>query len=199
MFNYACISNARISIMSGIVVLLSGSGTNLQAILNAKHPYTGADKIDVKYVISDNPKAFGLERAQKKKIPTLSQPNIKLLEKSVTKLAKANKIDLIVLAGFMKLLSAGFVRRWESHIINIHPSLLPAFKGAGAIKQAYDYGCRITGVTIHYVDKGMDTGKIIAQQECRISKRDTLQTLEKKIHKIEHKLYPNVIKELLRK
>ena len=123
--------------------------------------------------MSDNPKAFGLERAQKEKIPTLSQPNIKLLEKSVTKLAKANNVDLIVLAGFMKLLSAGFVERWESQIINIHPSLLPAFKGAAAIERAYDYGCRITGVTIHYVDKEMDTGKIIAQQECRISKRDT--------------------------
>ena len=98
----------------------------------------------------------------------------------------------------MRLLNPGFVRRWESHIINIHPSLLPAFKGASAIKQAYDYGCRMTGVTIHYVDEGMDTGKIIAQQECRISKRDTLETLEKKIHAIEHKLYRNVIRELLK-
>ena len=184
--------------MSGIIVLLSGSGSNLQAIMDAGHPYTGADKIDVKYVVSDNPKAYGLERAQKAKIPTLTQPNLKLLEESVTKLAYANKVELIVLAGFMRLLSVGFVQRWESQIINIHPSLLPAFKGASAIDQAYNYGCRMTGVTIHYVDKGMDTGKIIAQQECRISKRDTLSSLYGKIHKIEHKLYRNVIRELLK-
>ena len=185
--------------MSGIIVLLSGSGTNLQAIMDAGHPYTGADKIPIKFVMSDNHDAYGLKRAKDANIPTLSQPRLTLLEKEVTKLCVANKTDLIVLAGFMRLLSAGFVQRWESHIINIHPSLLPAFKGAGAIKRAYDYGCRMTGVTVHYVDEGIDTGKIIAQQAVRIAKRDTLETLEQKIHKAEHKLYRNVIRQLLKK
>lgn len=175
--------------MSGIVVLLSGSGTNLQAIIDADIP--------IKFVMSDNHDAYGLKRAQEKKIPTLSQPRLNLLEEEITKLCIANKIDLIVLAGFMRLLNPGFVRRWESHIINIHPSLLPAFKGASAIKQAYDYGVKVAGVTVHYVDKGMDTGTIIAQQTVKVEKRDTIETLEEKIHEVEHKLYPRTIKWLL--
>ena len=98
----------------------------------------------------------------------------------------------------MKLLSSKFVKRWEGKIINIHPSLLPSFKGAHAIEQAFDYGVKVTGVTVHYVDRGMDTGPVIAQQVVRIAKRDTIETLEEKIHKVEHKLYPKVIKDLLK-
>ena len=173
-----------------IVVLISGSGTNLQAILDAGIP--------IKFVMSDNHNAYGLERAEKRNIPTLSQPKLGLLEKSITKLCIANKVNLIVLAGFMKLLSSEFVKRWEGKIINIHPSLLPAFKGAHAIEQAFDYGVKVTGVTVHYVDGGMDTGPIITQQVVRVAKRDTVETLEEKIHKVEHKLYPKVIKNLLK-
>jgi phosphoribosylglycinamide formyltransferase-1 len=180
-----------------IVVLLSGSGTNLQAIMDAGHPFTGYGRINVKFVMSDKHNAYGLERAQKRKIPTLSQPKVKLLEKSVTTLCKANNVDLIVLAGFMRLLTPGFVRKWKNKIINIHPSLLPSFKGADAIEQAYNYGVKYTGVTVHYVDKGMDTGSIIAQEVVPIKKSDSLNDLHAKIHAVEHKLYPNVIRELL--
>jgi phosphoribosylglycinamide formyltransferase-1 len=94
-------------------------------------------------------------------------------------------------------LSPGFVQRWESHIINIHPSILPEFKGAGAIKQALDAGISETGVTIHYVDKGMDTGSIIEQQRVPIYNNDSLEDLEQRIHEVEHKLYPRTIKWLL--
>jgi len=180
-----------------IVVLLSGSGTNLQAIMDAGHPWTGDGKIDIKFVMSDKHNAYGLERAQKRKIPTLSQPKLKSLEKEVTKLCKANKVELIVLAGFMRLLTPGFVKKWEKKIINIHPSLLPSFKGAQAIEQAYNYGVKYTGVTVHYVDKGMDTGQIIAQEAVSIKKSDSLNDLHAKIHAVEHRLYPNVIRGIL--
>ena len=106
-----------------IVVLLSGSGTNLQAIMDAGHPFINEGRINVKFVMSDRHDAYGLERAQKRKIPTLSQPRLNLLEKEVTKLCKANKVELIVLAGFMRLLNPGFVKKWNGKIINIHPSL----------------------------------------------------------------------------
>ena len=180
-----------------IVVLLSGSGTNLQAIMDAGNPFIDEGRINVKFVMSDRHDAYGLTRAKEKKIPTVSQPRLNLLEKEVTKLCKANKVELIVLAGFMRLLTPGFVKKWKGKIINIHPSLLPSFKGAHAIKKAYDYGVKYTGVTVHYVDKGMDTGSIITQEVVPIKKSDTLASLEEKIHKVEHKLYPNTIRELL--
>lgn len=175
--------------MSGIVVLLSGSGTNLQAIIDAELP--------VKYVLSDKPNAYGLTRAEKAGIPIEVWSNLKQLENNTSDICKRHKIDLIVLAGFMRLLSPGFVQRWESHIINIHPSILPEFKGAGAIKQALDAGISETGVTIHYVDKGMDTGSIIEQQRVPIYNNDSLEDLEQRIHEVEHKLYPRTIKWLL--
>ena len=181
-----------------IVVLLSGSGTNLQAIMDAGHPFTGEGKIKIKFVMSDKHGAYGLERAQKRKIPTLSQPKLKSLEKSVTKLCKANKVEVIVLAGCRRLLNPGFVKKWKGKIVNIHPSLLPSFKGAHAIEQAYNYGVKYTGVTVHYVDTGMDTGEIIAQEVVPIKKSDSLNDLHAKIHAVEHKLYPNVIREILK-
>jgi|TARA_Y100000310_G_scaffold310073_1_gene354908 phosphoribosylglycinamide formyltransferase-1 len=181
-----------------IVVLLSGSGTNLQAIMDAGHPFTGENKINIKFVMSDKHDAYGLKRAQKRKIPTLSQPKLKLLEKNVTKLCKANNVELIVLAGFMRLLNPDFVKKWKGKIINIHPSLLPSFKGANAVEQAYNYGVKYTGVTVHYVDEGMDTGSIIAQEVVTINKFNSLNDLYAKIHEVEHRLYPNVIRELLK-
>ena len=181
-----------------IVVLLSGSGTNLQAIMDAGHPFINEGRIKVKFVMSDKHDAYGLKRAQKRKIPTLSQPKLKSLEKSVTKLCKANKVELIVLAGFMRLLSPDFVKKWEGKIINIHPSLLPSFKGAHAVEQAYNYGVKYTGVTVHYVDEGMDTGSIIAQEIVTINKFNSLNDVYAKIHEVEHRLYPNVIRELLK-
>jgi len=176
--------------MAGIVVLLSGSGSNLAAIMENELP--------VKFVISDNLKAYGIDRAAKKKIPSFVQSDLKILELHVTKLCSSNDIDLIVLAGFMKLLSPAFVATWKGKLINIHPSLLPSFPGAHAIEQAFEYGVKYTGVTVHYVDGGMDTGQIIAQEPVKIAKHDTINNLNGKIHKVEHKLYPKVIKDLLK-
>ncbi|MCX5706345.1 MAG: phosphoribosylglycinamide formyltransferase, partial [Candidatus Omnitrophica bacterium] len=107
---------------------------------------------------------------------------------------KENNIDLIVLAGFMRILSSGFVNAYRGRIINIHPALLPFFKGEEGIKDAFNYGVKVTGVTVHFVDEEMDHGAIILQKEIRIEESDTLELLEAKIHKVEHKLYPEAIK-----
>jgi phosphoribosylglycinamide formyltransferase-1 len=177
-----------------IAVFVSGTGTNLQAMID------DAD-IDIEVVITNRNAKFvsALRRCESAGISWRSYlNNMENLEKYTTEIFEERKIELIVLAGFMKLLSPAYVKRWKGKIINIHPSLLPAFKGAHAIKQAFEYGVKYTGVTVHYVDEGMDTGSIIAQQTVKVAKRDTIETLEKKIHKVEHKLYPKVIKELLK-
>ena len=107
---------------------------------------------------------------------------------------KENKIALIAMAGFMRMLSASFVRAYKNRIINIHPALLPSFKGAQGIKDAFDYGVKVTGVTVHFVDAAMDHGPIILQEEIAVRKRDTLGSLERRIQELEHKLYQQAIK-----
>jgi len=176
-----------------IAVLVSGTGTNLQAIIDAD--------IEVEVVITNRESHFvsALRRCEKAGISWRAYlNNMENLEKYTTEIFEKKEVELIVLAGFMKLLSPAYVERWKGKIINIHPSLLPSFKGAHAIEKAIEYGVKVTGVTVHYVDEGMDTGSIIAQQTVKVAKRDTIETLEKKIHKVEHKLYPKVIKELLK-
>jgi phosphoribosylglycinamide formyltransferase-1 len=172
-----------------IVVLISGSGTNLQAILDAGIP--------VSHVISNTSEAQGLRRAENARIPWSSYKATHILEKEITAICEAKDIKLIVLAGFMRILGEQFIYRWRNKIVNVHPSLLPAFKGAHAIKRAWEYGVKVTGVTIHYVNEQIDEGEIIAQKTVNVTKKDTLETLERKIHKIEHKLYPTIIKKLL--
>ena len=176
--------------MAGIVVLVSGNGSNLQAIIDAGIP--------IKYVLSDNPDAYGLVRASNAGIPIQAVPGLSQLENFATTVCELHEIKLIVLAGFMRILNLEFVQRWKSQIINIHPSLLPKFKGISAIEEAFDAGVNTTGVTIHYVDEGMDTGDIIEQYPLTIIKHDTVEKLKTRIHKIEHKHYPNVIKKLLK-
>ena len=171
------------------VVLISGSGTNLQAILDAGIP--------VSHVISNTSEAQGLRRVEKARIPWSSYKATHILEKETTIICQQKNIKLIILAGFMRILGEEFIQTWRNKIVNVHPSLLPAFKGGYAIKQAWEYGVKVTGVTIHYVDERMDEGEIIAQKIVNVTKKDTLETLEQKIHKVEHKLYPTVIKKLL--
>jgi phosphoribosylglycinamide formyltransferase-1 len=177
-----------------IAVFVSGTGTNLQAMIDDVD-------IDIEMVITNRNAKFvsALRRCENAGISWISYlNNMENLEKYTTETFEEKNVELIVLAGFMKLLSPAYVKRWEGKIINIHPSLLPSFKGAHAIEQAFEYGVKYTGVTVHYVDEGMDTGSIIAQQTVKVAKRDTVETLEKKIHKVEHKLYPKVIKDLLK-
>lgn len=180
-----------------VAVLISGFGSNLQALIESCENKNFPAKICL--VISNKQDAFGLKRAQKAGIENLFLDNKAFktrveFEQEVDKHLQKHNIEIICLAGFMRLLSDFFINKWESKIINIHPSLLPAFKGVDAIKQAFDYKVKITGATVHIVTKEMDDGPIIAQEAVEIFKTDTLQTLEEKIHQIEHKLYPEALK-----
>ena len=171
-------------------VLISGSGSNLNAIIRSG--------INVKFVVSNNHNAGGLCIAKKANIPVYSWESLSKLESEVSKLILKYNTDLLILAGFMRLLSSNFIQSMPKlSIINIHPSLLPAFKGANAIEQALKYGVKYTGVTIHYVDEGMDSGLIIDQATIKIEESETIISLQKRLQKIEHKLYPSTIKRII--
>jgi len=177
-------------------VFISGNGSNLQAIINA----VKSGDIDAKLalVISSHGGAFGLKRAKEAGINTLvinpkDYTNKQSVDRDIVIHLKNEKIDFIVLAGYMRLLTPFFVKKYANKIINIHPSLLPSFKGMRGIKDAFTYGVRVTGVTVHFVNDKMDSGPIILQESFRISENDTVQTLGTKIHKIEHKIFPKAI------
>ncbi|MCM8771042.1 MAG: phosphoribosylglycinamide formyltransferase [Candidatus Omnitrophica bacterium] len=183
--------------MKNIAVFCSGKGTNLQAIIRAVKK--GKLNVNLALVISDNKEAYALKRAKKAKIKNIfvdpKQFPLKAdFEAKIIEYLEQEKIDLIVLAGFMRILSRDFVTRFKNRIINIHPALLPSFKGAHGIKDAFDYGVKVTGVTVHFVDELMDHGPIILQEALRVREDETLESLEARIHKIEHKLYPEAIR-----
>lgn len=180
-----------------IAVLASGNGSNLQAILDAlkNKKIRGVLKV----VFSDKEQAFALERARKAQVPCVAWKDPKAyatreaFDKAIIDLLKEEQIDLVVLAGYMRILSPVFVKAFKDHILNIHPALLPAFKGARAIEEALHYGAKVTGVTVHLVDEEVDHGPILAQEAVAIKPQDTLKTLTARIHKVEHKLYPQAI------
>lgn len=175
-----------------IAVLLSGNGSNLNAIIKKG--------INVSFVVSNNPEAPGLKIAQKSNIPTFSWKNLSALEVHVSELVKIHNINLVVLAGFMRLLSKEFINSFpQGSIINVHPSILPEFRGLNAIQQALESGAKYTGVTIHYVDEGIDTGEIIKQESIKIYENDTIVSLKKRLQALEHDLFPKVIESILSK
>jgi len=180
-----------------IAVFASGRGTNFAAIIRAVK--SGKIKANLSLLVCDNPSAGAIKKAKLAGIAVgLIQrgdfASRQEFEAEIIRYLQAKKIKLIVLAGFMRILSNDFVLRFKNKIINIHPSLLPAFKGSHAILDAFNYGARITGVTVHFVDELMDHGPIILQQALRIEENDTAESLEAKIHKIEHRLYPEAVK-----
>lgn len=180
-----------------IAVFASGRGTNFGAIIKATK--LGKIKANLSLLVCDNPKAGAIGRAKRAgiKIALVKREDFtdkKDFEAKIIQHLEENKIDLIVLAGFMRMLSPEFVRRYTGRILNIHPALLPSFKGSRSIKDAFDYGVKITGVTVHFVDEKMDHGPIILQKAVQIQEDDTLESLEKKIHKIEHRLYPQALR-----
>ncbi len=179
-----------------IAVFCSGSGTNLQAIIDAAK--RGDIKAEIALVVSDVPTCFALKRAEKASIKTLvvegkDFKSKKEFEAGILETLKKEKIDLIVLAGYMRLLSADFIREYKNRILNIHPALLPSFKGAHGIKDAFEYGIKITGPTVHFVTEDMDAGPVILQTAVKVMEDDTEATLAEAIHKEEHKLYPRAI------
>jgi phosphoribosylglycinamide formyltransferase-1 len=183
-----------------LAVFASGNGSNFSAIIKA----VKEKKIKVKFVVlvSDKPEAFVVKRAQKERITVILVRREDFasradFEAAIIQRLKNYKIDLIALAGFMRMLSCGFVKLYRKRIINIHPSLLPAFKGAHAILDALEAKVSFTGVTVHFVDKEMDHGPLILQRQIKIKRTDTLSSLEKRIHALEHELYPQAIKLFL--
>ena len=181
-------------------VLVSGEGSNLQAILDKVH---GQDGVEVVCVGSNKRSARGLERAGTAGVETGVFDAKDYRERAERDLMMGNwleehSIDLLVLAGFMEILSAEFIRRFEGRIVNVHPSLLPAFQGIRAIERAVEYGVRITGVTVHFVDEGVDSGPIILQQALELPYSPDLDVIEEAIHVIEHELLPRAVRLLAR-
>jgi phosphoribosylglycinamide formyltransferase-1 len=180
-----------------IVVLASGGGTNLQAILDQLHG--GDEGIEVVGVGSDKPGAKALERASEAGVETATFPADDFPGRAARDTAlgdwiEGQRADLVVLAGYMQLLSPEFVERFRGRVINVHPALLPAFPGIDAVQQAIDHGSKITGVTVHFVDEGVDSGPIILQRPVPVApSRDWAET-ERAIHATEHALLPETIR-----
>ncbi|HEY6653466.1 MAG TPA: phosphoribosylglycinamide formyltransferase [Solirubrobacterales bacterium] len=180
-----------------IVVLASGSGTNLQAILNQLHG--GEEGIDVVGVGSDKPGARALERARQAGVEAAVFPTDEYGDRAARDRVLGDWIeergaDLVVLAGYMQLLSPEFVGRFRNRVINVHPALLPSFPGIDALQQAIDHGSKITGVTVHFVDEGVDSGPIILQRPVPIPPSRDWDEAEKAIHATEHALLPETIR-----
>jgi phosphoribosylglycinamide formyltransferase 1 len=179
-----------------IVVLASGSGTNLQAILDELH---GREGIEVVGVGSDKPAAGALERGLRTGVETAIFPAAEYEDRAARDAAMGDWIeglnaDLVVLAGYMQLLSASFVARFRNRVVNIHPALLPSFPGLDAIGRALAAGVETTGVTVHFVDEGVDTGPVIAQREVPVPPGIAREELEAAVHAVEHELYPEAIR-----
>ncbi len=185
-----------------IAVFVSGNGTNLQALIDAE---AGKELAGgrVVLVVSDQPGAFALERARKAGIKTFVLEAAKFgsrdeYDKAVLRRLKEDKIELVVLAGFMRILSDSFIEEYKDRILNIHPALLPSFKGTSGIKDAFECGVKVTGVTVHFVESDLDAGPVILQSCVRVEENDTLDALEEKIHAEEHKLYPEAVRLFVR-
>jgi phosphoribosylglycinamide formyltransferase 1 len=183
-----------------LVVLASGSGTNLQAILDRLH---GREGIEVVGVGADKPDARALERGMRAGIETAVFPRAEYADRDARDAAigdwvEARGADLVVLAGYMQLLSPSFVQRFRNRVVNVHPALLPDFPGLDAIGQALRAGVEVTGVTVHFVDEGVDTGPAIARQPVPVPPGRDRAELEKAIHATEHRLYPEAIRAIAR-
>lgn len=192
-------NNTHASTPKRIAVLISGNGSNLQALIDACEADATLGKIAL--VLCNQTGAYGLKRAEKHGIASQvilhhDYENREAFDAAMDVILREHNIDLICLAGFMRLLSAPFVESWHGRMMNIHPSLLPAFKGAHAIEDALMYGVKITGCTVHYVTPEMDAGPIIAQKAVAVEAGDSFESLSERIHAAEHQLYPEALRLL---
>ncbi|HEX8647909.1 MAG TPA: phosphoribosylglycinamide formyltransferase [Thermoleophilaceae bacterium] len=180
-----------------VAVLVSGEGSNLQALIDSVHA-DGA--VEIVGVASNNPGAYGLRRAASAGIATGVFPTAEYTgradrDDALAAWLESLDVGLVVLAGFMELLGEGFVRRFAGRIVNVHPSLLPAFPGVRAIEQALDYGVRVMGVTVHFVDEGVDSGPIILQEAFDpVPYARDIEAVETRVHEIEHRLLPEAVR-----
>lgn len=183
-----------------VAVLASGTGTNLQALLDRVH---GKDDVEIVAVASDKPDAPALERARAAGVETSSFPCSAYTDRDERDRAMADwlvgrDVDLVVLAGYMQLLSDEFLTRFPDRVINVHPALLPAFPGLAAVDQALAYGVKVFGVTVHFVDSGVDSGPVILQRAIELPEaRDAGDVLER-LHPIEHELLPEAVRLIAR-
>ena len=179
-----------------LAVLISGSGSNLQSIFD----HIDQDRLNARIacVISNNPDAYGLKRAEIHKIPYYSVPHTAFadkgdFEKAILEVLAGYNPDLIILAGFMRILSEEFIHHYKNRILNIHPSLLPKYKGLNTHKRVLAAGDKQHGATVHVVTPDLDSGEIIIQQACRIDSDDDESSLQQKVHEIDHVIYPQAI------
>ncbi|HZG48668.1 MAG TPA: phosphoribosylglycinamide formyltransferase [Thermoleophilaceae bacterium] len=179
-----------------VAVLISGEGTNLQALLDSVH---GRDGIEIVAVGSSSAAAPGLERARRAGVesavfPLSAHPDRGARDRALADWLDAHGVELVVLAGFMELLGPEFIHRFAGRIVNVHPSLLPAFPGVDAIRRALDTGVRVTGVTVHFVDEGVDTGPIVLQESLELPYHPDIAAIEQRVHEIEHRLLPRAVR-----
>jgi phosphoribosylglycinamide formyltransferase-1 len=182
--------------MFKLAVLVSGSGSNLQAILDTLHRKVAG--IEVALVVSNLPGVRALVRAREAGVPTAvfsaaDFPSREERDRAMAGAIEEVGVELVVLAGYMNLLTPAFLERFPHRVINLHPALLPVFPGGHAVRDALEYGVKVTGVTVHYVDEGEDTGPIIRQEALPVHDSDTEDTLAERIHALEHMLLPRVI------
>ena len=184
-----------------IAVFASGNGSNFQAIAEA----IASKQVDATlcFLFCDNPKASVIERAKKMGIPfkvfsPKNYENRAAYESELLQQLELNAVDLIVLAGYMRIIGPTLLMAYANRILNIHPSLLPSFPGKSSIQDAFEANEKETGVTVHVVDAGVDTGPIIAQEKVAILPEDTLDSLETRIHQVEHRLFPQVIQKVIK-
>ena len=182
-----------------IVVLISGEGSNLQALIDSLH----GNEVEIVGVASSRAEARGLDRARRAGIETAVFAKSDYIAREARDAALADWIDsrgakLVVLAGFMELLTPGFIARFPNGIVNVHPALLPAFAGIRAIEQALDYGVKVAGVTVHFVDEGVDSGAIILQRAFELPYSRDIAVVEQRVHEIEHDLLPRAVSLIAR-
>ena len=178
-----------------IGILLSGSGTNFQAIADAA---AEGLPIEIAHVVSSRPDAYGIERAKALGLPVLvlnrevyADPNA--ADQMIVDTLKASGVEYVVMAGYMRMVTSVLLDAFPNRILNLHPALLPSFKGAHAIQDAFDAGVKVTGVTVHFANEEYDKGPIIAQRAVTVRETDTVESLEERIHDVEHEIYPQVL------
>ena len=173
-------------------VLVSGSGTNLQAIIDAA---AEGLPVDIVHVVSSRPDAYGIERAKAAGIPVLVMnkevyADPRAADEMIANILQASGVEYVVMAGYMRMVRQPLLDAFPNRIVNLHPALLPSFAGAHGIADAFAHGVKVTGVTVHFANAEMDAGPIIAQRAVEVLPDDTLDTLEERIHAVEHKLLP---------
>lgn len=182
-----------------IGVLISGSGSNLQSLID--HIQEGTLNARISLVVSSRPDAYGIERAKKAGIPVLVlnrevYADVAAANKRIADALKEAGAEYVVMAGYMRMVTAEVLDAFPDRVVNLHPALLPSFKGAHAIQDAFDFGVKVTGVTVHFANADYDKGPIIAQRAVEVREGDTVEALEARIHAVEHELYPHVIQLL---